>query len=298
MVRKTFGDLLNNLKFCAATEFNTLWKMFYQPIYDQFSDQVCYALRVVQSKQSISNLCEDAFSLYPKEIRRTYRNLSEYNSALRIGKNFLPIKGGIKFDTYLLLCEYIATLAYGLSKSGVVSADDLDLLLKPLAEQISDSLDWCGHKLILRNFTWYAVPKDAGVIEAAKVVEPSLAEDIMYYGHRNMRGKVDEKRDILIRLCRHLEGVRNDVAQLSSSIASALFNMANQLDVRHNNTSESSPQYKPFVAALHQGQLEHWYDNLFKTCIAAIQLVNAKDAIKEYKDNQQIMNESCKTKKN
>lgn len=298
MARKTFEDLLGNLKFCAATEFNTLWKMFYQPIYDQFPDQVRYALRAVQLKQSISNLCEDAFSLYPKEIRRTYRNLSEYNSALRIGKNFLPIKGGIKFDTYLLLCEYIATLAYGLRKSGVVSGHDLDLLLKPLAEQISDSLDWCGHKLILRNFTWCAVPKDAGVIEAAKVVEPSLAEDIMYYGHRNMLGKVNEKRDMLIRLCRHLEGVRNDVEQLSSSIASALFNMANQLDVRHNNKSKGSPKYKPFVADLSSEQLEHWYDNLYRLCIAAILVVNSQGAIKEYKDNQQSMNESSMKTKN
>lgn len=291
MQRKTFEDMLVELKFSPETEFNTLWRMFYSPIRLEFPQHVLMSLSVrIGWDRSIMGLCCENFALYPIEIRKTYRNFHDYNRALHIDFSKLDTKN--KFDQYLLLCEYVATMLQGLCKSRLIADDDARLIIFPTFSQINNSLDSCGYKLILRNSVYCAVPLNGGVIEAAKVVEPSLANDIMYYGHRDMAGNVNGKRDTLVHLCHYLEGVRQDVERISSSVANALFNMANQLEVRHNNIAEQSPKYKPFVAGLSQEQLEHWYDNLFKLCIAAILAVDAKPALDEYKEKQESMNKS------
>ena len=291
MPRKTFEDMLAGLKFSPETEFYTLWKMCYKPIYSEFPRQVLISLSSrLDGDKSIMGLCSEGFSLYPVEIRKTHRNLHSYNRALNIDFSRVDTKN--RFDQYLLLCEYVATMLYGLCKSELISARDAELIISPTLKQIKNSLDSCGYKLILRNSVYCAVPLNGGVIEAAKVVEPSLANDIMHYGHRDMAGNVKGKRDILVHLCHYLEGVRQDVERISSSVANALFNMANQLEVRHNNIAEQSPKYKPFVAGLSQEQLEHWYDSLFKLCIAAILAVDAKPALDEYKEKQESMNKS------
>lgn len=290
MPRKTFEDMLVELKFSPEIEFNTLWKMFYSPIYSEFPQQVWISLSSsIDCNKSIMQLCNEGFSLYPVEIRKTFRNIPDYIRALKI--DFSSRAKDI-FDKYLLLCEYVATMLYGLCKSEIINARDVELIISPTWRQIQDSLDNCGHKLILHNSVYCAVPINCSVIEAAKVVAPSLSNDIMYYGHREMAGNIKGKRDILVHLCLHLEGVRQDVERISGSVANALFNMANQLEVRHNNIAEQSPKYKPFVASLSHEQLEHWYDNLFRLCIAAILAVDAKPALDEYKEKQESMNKS------
>lgn len=266
MPRKSFKDILQEIGFDVEREFAILWKEFYGAIEDQFPRAIYMRTSSrIRQDHSLAYLCQDNFAIFPTSIRKTYRNLFDYDSACNItfaslSSWKLPIPD---FDTYLLLCEYIATMLKGLRSTNVLPASDISLLVSPSIQQVYDSLSGCGYTMIEQDCVCQAVPNDIGAIEAAKSVDKALCTDIMRYGHRSLKGNIDGKRAVLNSVCHHLEAKRDVLTSLSPRIACALFNIANQLDVRHNNMAPESPKYKPFAGSLTEGQLEHWYDNLY-----------------------------------
>ena len=294
MARKSFGELLQNIGFDAKREFSTLWHEFYGSIADEFPYVVWCGFRsTLDVHNSLANLCQKSFPLFSTSIRRTFRSLFEYDRAC--GICFAEMKSynlpTPTFNDYLLLCEYVVTMLRGLGSSKSITESVAMALVLPCIKQVVDSLSSCGYMLIERDMVYYAVPKNAGVIKAAMAVERSLANDIMQYEHRGTKGNIDSKRDTINRMAHFLEARRGTLASISPALEKAIFNMVNQLDVRHNNTTIGAPKYKPFAASLSNEQLEHWYDNLYHLSIAAILTIECEASLKEYRDKQSEMNQ-------
>ena len=294
MARKSFGELLQSIGFDVKREFSTLWHEFYGSIADEFPFVVWCGLRpTLDGHDSLASLCDTSFPLFPTSIRRTFRSLFGYNQAC--GIRFAEMKSynlpTPTFEEYLLLCEYIVTMLRGLVSSKCITDAVVTALVSPCMTQVEDSLSCCGYMMIERDLVYYAVPENAGAIRVAMSVEQSLASDIMQYEHRTNQGNIDSKRGILNRMAHFLEARRDALTSISPAIDKAIFNMVNQLDVRHNNTTIGGPKYKPFAASLSNEQLEHWYDNLYHLSIAAIMAIECEVPLMEYKNKQVEMNQ-------
>ena len=294
MARKSFGELLQNIGFDVKREFNTLWHEFYGGIESEFPFEVWVEFSsTLDVHNSLADLCKKSFPLFPTTIRRTFRSLWGYNRAC--GISFAEMKSynlpTPTFDDYLLLCEYIVTMLRGLGSVKSITEPVAKALVLPCIKQVADSLASCGYMMIERNLVYYAVPKNVGAIRVAMSVEQPLANDIMQYGHRGQKGNVDSKRDILNRMAHFLEARRDTLASIVPAIEKAIFNMVNQLDIRHNNTTIGAPKYKPFAASLSHEQLEHWYDNLYHLSLTAILAIECETPLKEYKSKQSEMNQ-------
>lgn len=94
--------------------------------------------------------------------------------------------------------------------------------------------------------------------------EKLKSEIISFYDYKNAND-VEEKKKIMLILIGKLESRKNDIEKLlGSKIADMFSNYANNLNLRHNNVSESYKKYyNKEVADLSEEEIVKWYDYVF-----------------------------------
>lgn len=143
--------------------------------------------------------------------------------------------------------------------------------------------------ILLENFgytTYYyedeqkvvIIEKDPATISVAEISEPETAKKIIQYNHYTLKGKIDEKKDIIIALASELEPQRREIEQINSQLETHLFFMFNNMNLRHNNKDlNDKKQYKPFVAKMNDHELEQWYDETYQMILLAKLLLDNKE---------------------
>jgi len=134
------------------------------------------------------------------------------------------------------------------------------------------------------------VPRDNNAIAVAEseLIPDNLSYKVLEYNHYSLKGNIEEKREILIKLANALESYDKKLNGINQAFKSDLFQLINSCNIRHNNKDETSRQYKKYIAEMSDEELEHTYDEIYQMCLLAfMQLEHAdrKDWLDEIKSN-------------
>lgn len=98
---------------------------------------------------------------------------------------------------------------------------------------------------------------------------------IIQYNHRLLKGNINAKKSILLKLASELEPRRKELQELDKDLTSNIFFMLNNMNIRHNNQNINEPsKYKKYVAEIDNQHLEDWYDELYQMMLLALLLLD------------------------
>lgn len=123
-----------------------------------------------------------------------------------------------------------------------------------------------------------------GVTAVAEIVEPSLALEVIKYNHYTLKGEIELKKSILLKMAQQLEPQRKSLHAIDSKLEDNIFFMFNNLDLRHNNRSANDKSYKEYVAKMKKRDLEKWYDELYQMVLLAFLLLDNVDRTEKVKE--------------
>lgn len=121
---------------------------------------------------------------------------------------------------------------------------------------------------IEQNITLF-VPKKQEAIAVSEIVAPEISYKVLEYNHYTMKGDIARKKETLRILADQLEPKRADLTAINKELASNVFFMFNNMNIRHNNRTEGDKNYKEVVAKMTQDALESWYDETYQLCLLA-----------------------------
>lgn len=169
--------------------------------------------------------------------------------------------------------------------------------------KIGYKLEWEGNYYHLKkvmddilgqyNYTAYVDKKSEkvlvientpGVTAVAEIVEPSLALEVIKYNHYALKGEIELKKSILLKMAQQLEPQRKSLHAIDSKLEDNIFFMFNNLDLRHNNRSANDKSYKEYVAKMKKRDLEKWYDELYQMVLLAFLLLDNVDRTEKVKE--------------
>ena len=137
-----------------------------------------------------------------------------------------------------------------------------------------------NHELItLDNGNRIIVEKNIYASEVSQIVSETSIQDaikVLEYNHFANKGNIERKKEILISLATYLEPFRdelNDSEELKEVMkvnnnkkiiaVEQLFNMYNNLGLRHNNS-------KQYHLEMTEEELEQWYDDIYASTLFVI----------------------------
>lgn len=214
------------------------------------------------------------------------------------------------------VADYLKTLDFeGIKKEAVIDTEALFTLIELIYnfwnlsnQEFYDSergykLQWCGNYNHLRdvmddilaqyNHTAYinkektcvlVIENKEEVTAAAEILPTSLSLDVIKYNHRSLKGEIELKKSILLKLANELEPKRKEIKASNDKLEDDIFFMLNNLNIRHNNRSKKDKHYKEYVAKMKKDRLEKWYDELYQMMLLAILLLDNTDRTDKVKE--------------
>lgn len=127
-------------------------------------------------------------------------------------------------------------------------------------------LDTCNHTSVYDNVyeRLLIVEAKEDVLAVADAINAQLAFDVIRYNHRSMNGDIKSKRQILFDMGRELEKQREVLAKEKKPLCDAIFNMLNNMGIRHGNAHNEEVLEK-----FSSDELEQWYDELYQMMLLA-----------------------------
>lgn len=136
---------------------------------------------------------------------------------------------------------------------------------------VTSCLDWLNFetRTFARKDIVLVVEKNAAASSVAELVDEELAYSIISYNHFLLKGNIDEKRKILLKLANEIEPRRHELEKITYKLADNIFFMLNNLNIRHNNRSAGDKNYKEYVTKMSKKKLEEWYDEVYQEILLA-----------------------------
>lgn len=85
-----------------------------------------------------------------------------------------------------------------------------------------------------------------------------------------------------------IEPKRQEISDIDKQLASDIFFMLNNLNIRHNNKKKGDAHYKEAVVKMRKDKLEQWYDELYQMILLAYLLLDNKQRTKEVKELKKL----------
>jgi hypothetical protein len=157
-----------------------------------------------------------------------------------------------------------------------------------LQQNMNDCLDHFNHKTyyIKSEEQLLVVEKDAAVTSVAEIAEPDIADAVIQYHHHRLKGDIDKKKEILLKLGYTIEPFRDELKKVNKSLEDDAFFALNNFNLRHNNMDCSSKYYHPILAKMSVNQIEDLYDELFQMLLLAkleLEQINRSKELAEIK---------------
>ena len=129
------------------------------------------------------------------------------------------------------------------------------------------------------------VPNKPEVEAVVETLPENVGVDTIMYNHSSVKGNLSEKERILVELGRELEAQRDDLKNEDKDLEDDIFCLLNNLDIRHNNTSEEyKKQFRLVVANMSDEEKEKWYDDLYEMMVIGFLLVKNIDRRERVKE--------------
>ncbi|MCM1499865.1 MAG: hypothetical protein NC124_15485 [Clostridium sp.] len=156
------------------------------------------------------------------------------------------------------------------------AAYDITNIYYAALDNVNSCLDWLNFetKIFAKKDIALVVEKNAAAASVAEIVDEELAYSIISYNHFLLKGDVDEKRKILLKLANEIEPKRHDLEIINEKLADNIFFILNNLNIRHNNRSIGDKNYKEYVANMDKKKLEEWYDEVYQEMLLASLLLD------------------------
>lgn len=103
----------------------------------------------------------------------------------------------------------------------------------------------------------------------AEIVDNGIGYKVLRYNHYILKGDLQAKKDILLALGTDLEPKREQLKAIDKTLEDGIFYILNNLNLRHNNTTEGDRYYRQAVVDMDNATLENWYDELYQMMLLA-----------------------------
>lgn len=263
-MRRNFAEILKSAKINYKNEYKKLYNLlfsgntdingFYHSTYTELSNSFT--------------------SFY---FHGTYLSLQEFDE--ENGFNFPnPNQENLKFEDLILLMEYFYNMLVGYIGSqniSLYSGIDTQFFM----QHILKVCEAIGYKNESKDGFTVFVEKNAAATAVAEsdLIPDDLSYKLITYDHHSMRGDLEKKKAIIVRLASILEGKQAKLNQVNSTLKKDLFYIFNNFNIRHNNCDSQSKDYKPAIANMDNKKLEKWYDETYQMCLLAFMELEQAD---------------------
>ncbi len=127
------------------------------------------------------------------------------------------------------------------------------------------------------------------ITAVAEIVEKELAVEIIRYNHYALKGDLQNKKAILLRLASDLEPKRPDIKNINGPLEDGIFYILNNLNLRHNNTIAGDRYYRQAVVDMDELTLEEWYDELYQMMLLAYLQLDNVERNRKVKDLKKLI---------
>ena len=150
---------------------------------------------------------------------------------------------------------------------------------------IDYDLNTLNHEIRKINDKCLIIQKDAAVSEVIDIVEDSLAKIILEYNHYLLKGDLEKKKNILIKIANALEPQKGEIKSMNYQLFKDYFYLINNMDIRHNNCDSSdTSNYNAYFDKLIINKKEEWYDEIYQMSLLIFLLLENRNRTKKISD--------------
>lgn len=172
-------------------------------------------------------------------------------------------------------CEMIINMIYIIPEGKRLSHEDNINEIKRLVNYDLNSLN---HEIRKLDDKYLIVQKDAAVSEVVELVEPAIADSILEYNHYVLKGDLEKKKNILIKIANALEPQKSEIKAINYQLFKDYFYLINNMDIRHNNCDSSdTSNYNAYFDKLTIEEKEEWYDEIYQMGLLIFLLLENKE---------------------
>ena len=180
-------------------------------------------------------------------------------------------------DDFFLYCEMILNMIL------VVLPEEAQIENKNIIKKIMyiinydlESLNYTVSKM--SDDQYIIIQKNATVSEVVDLVEPTLADAILEYNHYVLKGDLEKKKNILIKIAASLEPKKSGIKGINNQLCNDYFYLINNMDIRHNNCDSSDKsKYNSYFDKLTLKEKEEWYDEIYQMGLLIFLLLENKE---------------------
>lgn len=255
-MRRNFAQTLKAGKIEIKKEYSNMYELFYGKQKDGKSMHDC-----------ISNNFLNFF------LRGTCLTLDDFDE--KHGFIFEKQPQDFNLDYLITFCEYVYNLINYVDDNYFMGYQGKMLYYN----QIRLVIEAIGYVEAKEDNFVIFVPKDNVAMEVSKseLIPEGISYKIIAYHHHSMKGNLNSKKDIILKLADLLEPKRAQLKNMVKEFESDLFFLFNICNIRHNNIEPNSKSYKKVIADLSEIELEKWYDEIYQMCLLAFMQLEQKE---------------------
>lgn len=258
MARKNIFELLN-AKWSKSEELSRLYRLFCEE--NVISDGlISYTL-----KDFVDSYCFEDW-----KNRGRYIDLDDYLKALDFEE--LYKRAAKDTDCFLTIIEIIYNFYY-IAYAKIIKGDEFKYYtaLITLQDNMNMYLERYNYSAFYFEDKEQAIVSEKGpaVTAAAEISDPETAFQIVQYNHHSLKGDMITKKRILLHLASDIEAKRSALNGINKAFSDDIFTLLNNMNLRHNNCSPQSKDYKEYIADMPEETLEEWYDELYQMILLA-----------------------------
>lgn len=110
------------------------------------------------------------------------------------------------------------------------------------------------------------------------IVEDSLAKIILEYNHYLLKGDLERKKAILLKIAHVLESKKQEIKKINYQLHSDYSYLINNFNIRHNNCDISNTKnYNEKFVKMSDQEKEEWYDEIYQMGLLIFLLLENKE---------------------